>query len=491
MRFEDLPRGRAGTAAGRGEAPRALWMNPQELKEHEFWRFDAGKLWLGSCDGVPVGIADNRHLLTIAGTRAGKGTSVVIPNLLTYEGSVLCLDPKGENAELTAERRGLGRGIDKGGMGHEVYVIDPFDIVDSEKVDLAYKAGFNPISALDPDDKNFIDDCDSLADALVVAEPGKQNDHWNASARIVLRGFIAWIAASESVTDRSLNELKRLLFLPPDAEGGDGLDDILDLISQSESVAHGVPYEMANMLIGMGHEERGSVLSTTRQNLSFLASPPMAAVLSSELRSPSLIDWKHGKVSVYLCLPAGRLHRHARFFRIFINLLLAAVERDKTPPPIPALMLLDEMHVLGHMSALETASGLIAGYGVRIWSIWQDLNQLKHIYRNRWETFLGNAGVLQVFGLNDNTTLEYISKRLGVSSIQQISKGEISVQQAAQGFTGESRSIHQSPLLTHDEVAYHFSRQSGNQLVLRSGNDPIFMQRLPYYEPFFRGYLPK
>ena len=74
------------------------------------------------------------------------------------------------------------------------------------------------------------------------------------------------------------------------------------------------------------------------------------------------------------------------------------------------LFLLDEFAVLGHMRQLEDAAGQIAGYGVKLWPIMQDLGQLKALYRERWETFMGNAGVLQFFGNNDLTTLEWISQ---------------------------------------------------------------------------------
>jgi type IV secretion system protein VirD4 len=100
---------------------------------------------------------------------------------------------------------------------------------------------------------------------------------------------------------------------------------------------------------------------------------------------------------------------------------------------------------------------------------------------------LGNASIFQTFGLNDLSTLKYVSERLGTSSTLSISNSQISQSQAALGFDGESKSIQASPLLSPDEVAYFFSRQSGNQLIIYPGADPIFMQRLPYYEAYFEG----
>ena len=482
MHFENLPRGIPQTSTEKGAAPRALWMNPQTLTVADFWAYEPGKIILGGAQTRMIGLSDNRHLMTVAGSRAGKGTSVIVPNLLVYPGSVLVLDPKGENATLTAERRGAGRGIPAGGLDHDVYVIDPFRTAD---VSEEYRAGFNPMAGLDPDSATYIDDCDGIADALVIERDGDKDSHWTSAARLVLRGLIAWVGASGGPHD--LNEMRRLLYLPSDGEGTDAFETLLVDISVSE-IAHGVPAEMANMLIGMGSEERGSVLSTVRDNIAFLSSPPMAETLSGEMRAPDLKSWKFGNCSVYLCLPAGRLHRHNRFFRLFLNRLLAAVEEETATPDIPALMLLDEMHVLGRMTQLETAAGLLAGFGVRIWSIWQDLNQLKHLYQARWETFMGNAGILQFFGMNDLTTLEYVSKRLGTSSVMSISQGEISKGQAVSGFSGKSKSIQSAPLLSIDEVGYFFSRQSENQLVIYPGSDPIFMRRVPYWDDFYKEY---
>lgn len=502
MDFRELPRGLPGSPDRSGTAPRALWMPPDTITGSDFWRYEPGKIFLGVCNNTPIGIQDNRHLLTIAGSRAGKGTAAIVPNLLLYPGSVLVLDPKGENATLTAERRGQGRNVPDGGLGHDVFVIDPFGVAD---VDDAYRAGFNPLQDLDLQSDTFIDECDAIADALVIQEGKGDNAYFYDAARLALRGYIAWVAAHADIKDRSLNEVKRLFFLPRIEVTEDNFDEIAELLADMPDVndpkmlfnqlnalmmadpdfAYGVPFQAASMLSSLDGRVFGSIMSTIQNQIGFLSSPPMSKTFGADGRMPDLAAWKHGGQSVYLCLPAGRLHRHARFFRLFINRLMNAIEADEAVPETPALMILDEMHVLGHMKALETAAGLIAGFGVRIWSIWQDLAQLKHIYGARWETFLGNASVFQTFGLNDMSSLEYVSKRLGTSSVMSISQSEQSVGQAAKGFSAQSQSIQAAPLLAPEEVAEFFSRQSGNQLIIYPGPSPIFLERLPYYSPFF------
>jgi len=451
-----------------GQAARALWLDPSELKK-DFWQYRPGRIFLGrSVEGDEVGIADNRHLLTMAGSRAGKGVSTIIPNLLRYEGSVLVLDPKGENARKTAERRAQ--------MGQEVHVLDPFG---KSGAPTEFLSGFNPIASLRADSPEFIDDCDALADAVVMTESGKEDDFWSSASRIVLRGFIAWVASYRKLPkeERHFGMVRDLLVLPRKS-----FIELLEGMQGLPLVGAGLPAESASFLLGLEDRERGSVMATVLTNIAFLASPSMRRMFEGSGRTVDLKTWKFGGVSIFLCLPAMRLQRHARFLRAYVTSLMLAVEANSKEPDIPALLLLDEMHVLGRMPALEMAAGLVAGYGVRIWSIWQDMAQLKSIYRDRWETFLGNASVFQSFGLNDHGGLSYVSERLGVSPTMQVSQSEISRDQAAGGFTGKSKSLQAGPLLTPDEVAYFFSRQSKNQLVLYPGADPIFLKRVEYFK---------
>lgn len=504
--FMNLPRGKPGTPAQADLAARALWVDPNTLADHENWAYAPDKVFLGATEtGAAIGTKDDRHLLTIAGSRAGKGVSAILPNLLLYPGSVLVIDPKGENARESAERRGLGRNIPLGGLNHDVFVIDPFGV---SKVDDIYRAGFNPLAGIDPQSEEFVDECDAVADALVVAESKGDNAYFTDAARLILRGYIAWVIAHPEITDKSLNEVQRLLFLPrPQSHPFDNLEDgeipipdvndprlsfyeLNALMQVDRQFAFGIPFQAASVLGSLDDRGYANIMSTIQNQIGFISSPPMARVLAGGSRSPDLRAWKHGGQSVYLCLPAGRLHRHFRFFRLFINRLMNAVEADETKPEHPALMILDEMHVLGHMKSLETAAGLIAGFGVRIWSFFQDLAQLRNIYGERWETFLGNAGVFQTFGLNDLGSLKYVSERLGQSAMLKISQSELSDTQAATGFTGQSKSIDGTPLLTPDEVAAYFSRQSENQLIIYPGVSAIFLKRVRYIDQSFEDVRP-
>lgn len=455
-------------------APFAVWMDPNWIGQHPFWKYQPGKVFVGAVGDNMIGVTDDRHLMTVAGSRAGKGVSVIIPNLIEYPGSVIVIDPKGENARRTAGRRGKrGASRVKETLGQKVYVLDPFG-VSGYATD-----SFNPLSMIDAEADTAVDDAALVAEALVIQEEGPGR-HFSAAARNLLRGLILQVCTDEPPERRNLLRVRELLTLDDQ-----GLD-LLFKAMQSNPGCDGVIRRAANSMATKAPNERSGVISTAIEQTDFLDSPSIARCLATS--DFSLVDLKRSPTTVYLCLPAGRMATHSRWLRIVINLAVEAMEREPALPPNPVLFIMDEFAVLDHLSSIEKAAGQIAGFGVKLWPILQDLTQLKSIYKERWETFMGNAGLLQFFGNNDLTTLEYVAKRLGKSTILQVSKGEVSVSQGAGGFTGESTQLHTIELMTSDEIGRFFSRQSGAQMLLWPGADPIALDRVRYHDdPFFAG----
>ena len=107
---------------------------------------------------------------------------------------------------------------------------------------------------------------------------------------------------------------------------------------------------------------------------------------------------------------------------------------------------------------------------------------MKALYKDRWETFLGNAGVLQFFGNADLSTLEWISKRCGKVTIRTRTDQERTRQQADAGMSGERWTSEIHDLLTIDEAARLFARDDDllRQLVVIGGGAPGILQRAYY-----------
>jgi type IV secretion system protein VirD4 len=230
--------------------------------------------------------------------------------------------------------------------------------------------------------------------------------------------------------------------------------------------------------------ERKGVLSTVRTHLSFLGSVPMQGVLGDG--DFSLDAFKTRKMTVYLCMPAIWFEANKRWFRLFVNLALHALgEQLDTRTQLPVLMVLDEFPTLGTMQQVDTAIGLMAGFGVKIWTIVQDINQLRTLYKDRWQSFIGNSGLVQFFGNVDRETCEYVSKLCGdvtyrtestTATIGTGARGE------DRGSTSTQESLQVIPLLRPDEVAYWFAARRSVQILKIPEYLPMKLYRIPFHQ---------
>jgi type IV secretion system protein VirD4 len=120
----------------------------------------------------------------------------------------------------------------------------------------------------------------------------------------------------------------------------------------------------------------------------------------------------------------------------------------------------------------------MAGFGMQLWGIVQDLSQLERIYGKGWETFVGNSGVLQYFGSRDKMTAEYFSALCGTQTTKTIS-GQ--VKRALFGYAEEPGSYGETgrPLFMPDELMV---MKGDQQLLLVETNYPIVAKRVPWFD---------
>ncbi len=338
------------------------------------------------------------HLLTLAPTRAGKGVGTVIPNLLLAERSVLVIDPKGENAKIAGEaRKRFGA----------VHILDPFGVTGMPA------SAYNPLGRLDAESPDLGEDAASLAEALVMDPPGQQSEaHWNEEAKALLAGLIMFAVAHEDQTRKTLATVREYLTLPPEK-----FRALLELMQDSDA-AGGLIARAANRFLGKSDREAASVMSSAQRHTHFLDSPRIvAATARSDFQFSAL---RHDLTSIFLVLPPNRLDAYSRWLRLLVAQALQDIARDAEAAQAgaarlkqPALFLLDEFAALGRLEAVERAMGLMAGYGLQLWPILQDMSQLKDLYGARANTFVANAGVLQAFGVNDFETAKWLSQMIG------------------------------------------------------------------------------
>ena len=428
----------------------------------------------------PLQYKGDRHLLTVAPTRAGKGVSSIIPNLLTYEGSVIVIDPKGENARITAERRAQGneeRGLP--GMKQNVYIIDPWKIT-------GFKPKcFNPLDWLKTDVENISENAMILADAMVPQRPGTLEPFWDEEAKALLMGILLHVAlADDEEGNRNLGRVRDIICLDDDF-----FHEVLQKMQRSKNP---IVASTAARTLSKEDKLRSNVLSSLQSHTHFLDSPRIRESLSkSDLKFE---DLKTKKMTVYLVLPADRIDTFGRWLRLLIQQAITINARNiETKPEKPILFLLDEMAALNRLTMVEQAYGLMAGFGMQLWGIVQDLSQLEKIYGKGWETFIGNSGVLQYFGSRDHKTAEYFSKLCGVTTIVKSSItnaiANAFTSSSGQGGGGSSSSTTSSNSTTLDVAQRNLAYpdelmvlRKNRQLVLVENLNPIAGEKVAWFQ---------
>jgi type IV secretion system protein VirD4 len=351
----------------------------------------------GQARFVPVFAEGEGHLLTIAPTGAGKGRSAIIPTLLADEpqrgarGSMIVVDPKGEVCSVTARHRSrLG----------EVVIVDPYRKATSQPHSL------NPFDVVKHTAMGTAEAALLLANLL--APPSYTKDpFWDNRAISLIAGLTAFVLNAEPLEDRHPVRLRTYLSTE------DVTDTIVQLMMTKKDSMGRFAYEELGQLLSLSESgTRPSVIGTATQHLTILGDDAVATSLQSTSFDLSKLQ-RDEPITIYLILPVEKLRSHGRLLRLWISTLLRVIITRSSRPVVPTLFLLDEAAQAGHLDDLVTATTLMRGYGMRIWSFWQDLQQIKRHYPNDWESLITNAQTLQVFGSHWLFT-DNLAKLLGV-----------------------------------------------------------------------------
>ena len=441
-----------------------------EKEQRDLVSIDDGLIVGRSHRGGLMRYSGSSHLLTVAPTRSGKGVGAIIPNLLTLRRSILCIDLKGENARIASRARSA--------LG-PVFVLDPFEI--------SGVAGgcFNPLAELEPDSVDLAEDVAAVADALVYDPPGQVGEaHWNEEAKALIAGLILHVVTTAGPKQRNLATVRDLLTTTPQR-----FEQVLKTM-QASLAANDLVARAANRHLSKSDREAAGVLSAAQRHTHFLDSPRMTKTLSQS--DFKLSDLQSQLTTVFVVLPPDRLGTHARWLRLLVVQAINELARSSPGRNVPrhsVLLLLDEFAALGRLEPIERAFGLMAGYGVQLWAILQDMHQLRSLYGERAGTFLSNAGLTQIFNVSDIDTATWVSRTLGAETQSYVTTGSTVSDAPGQWRANRSYSsnlnLTRRDLLTPDEVM----RVGDDELLLlRPGALPLVARKVRYFsDPEFSG----
>ncbi len=436
----------------------ARWAGKDEVKA-------AGLL---SPDGVVLGRYDRdylrhdgpEHVLCFAPTRSGKGVGLVVPSLLTWPGSAIVHDIKGENWQLTAGFRARhGR----------VLLFDPTNPKSS---------AYNPLLEVRRGEWE-VRDVQNIADILVDPEGSlEKRNHWEKTSHALLVGAILHVLYAED--DKTLAGVAAFLS-DPKRPIESTLAAMMKTAHLGEAGPHPVIASAARELLNKSDNERSGVLSTAMSFLGLYRDPVVAEVTRR-------CDWRisdmvGGKLptTLYLVVPPSDINRTKPLIRLILNQVGRRLTEDLQAKAgrHRLLLMLDEFPALGRLDFFESALAFMAGYGLKSFLIAQSLNQIEKAYGPN-NSILDNCHVRVSFATNDERTAKRVSDALGTATEMKAMKNYAGHRLSPWlGHLMVSRSETARQLLTPGEI---MQLPPSDEIVMVAGTPPIRAKKARYYE---------
>jgi type IV secretion system protein VirD4 len=436
----------------------ARWAETREVRE-------AGLL---GGDGALLGRWRNQylrhdgpeHVLCFAPTRSGKGVGLVVPTLLTWPGSAIVHDIKGENWTLTAGWRvRFGR----------VLLFDPTN---------AASAAYNPLLEVRRGECE-VRDVQNIADVLVDPEGAlERRNHWEKTSHSLLVGTILHVLYAEP--DKTLAGVANFLS-DPRRPTETTLRAMMTTSHLGERGVHPVIASSARELLNKSDNERSGVLSTAMSFLGLYRDPVVAKVTRRcDWRIRDLVEGG-APATLYLVVPPSDISRTKPLVRLILNQIGRRLTEELVAKQTRhrLLLMLDEFPALGRLDFFESALAFMAGYGLKSFLIAQSLNQIEKAYGQN-NSILDNCHVRVSFATNDERTAKRVSDALGTATEMRAMKNYAGHRLSPWlGHLMVSRQETARPLLTPGEV---MQLPHDDELVLVSGCQPIRAQKARYYE---------
>ncbi|ESY84337.1 MULTISPECIES: conjugal transfer protein TraG [unclassified Mesorhizobium] len=440
------------------------WAAAREIEKAGL--FQPAGVFLGKLEDHYLRHDGPEHVMAFAPTRSGKGIGLVVPTLLSWTGSAVIHDIKGENWQLTS-----------GWRSKFTYslLFNPTD---------PRSARYNPLLEVRRG-SDEVRDVQNIADILVDPEGAlERRNHWEKTSHSLLVGAILHVLYAEE--EKTLARVATFLS-DPQRSFATTLQRMMTTnhlgVPDSPKV-HPVVASAAREVLNKSENERSGVLSTAMSFLGLYRDPTVAAATSAcDWRIADLTDAER-PMSLYLVVPPSDISRTKPLVRLVLNQigrrLTERLEGDpKKSRKHQLLMMLDEFPALGRLDFFETALAFMAGYGIRAYLIAQSLNQISKAYGEN-NAILDNCHVRIAFSSNDERTAKRISDALGTAT-QLRSMRNYAGHRLAPWLSHVmvSRQETARPLLTPGEV---MQLPPSDELVLVSGLPPIRAKKLRYYE---------
>ncbi|ESQ79280.1 type IV secretory system conjugative DNA transfer family protein [Asticcacaulis sp. YBE204] len=426
-------------------------------------------------DGIIVGksgrqflvFGGERFVLVAAPTRSGKGVAVVIPNLLNYAGSVVVLDIKLENFNLTSAYRAA--------HGQTVFLFNPF-------AEDFRTHRWNPLDAIRRDPNYRVGDILTIGQTLYPSG-GDKDAFWNDQARNLFLGLVLMLL--ETPDSRvTLGEVLR-------QSSGKGkplrihLEDLVDDRNKTDHPFSNECQDALSRFCSTSENTLTSILATFNAPLTMFANPLVEAATSACDFDLSAVRAR--KISIYIGIQPDKLADAALLINLLfsqlINLNVRTQPKDDPRLTHNCLVVLDEFAALGRINVLAKANAFISGYGLRLLTVVQSIAQLESVYGDKdARTLMTNHGLQILFAPREQRDANTYSEMLGFTTekvkSQSISRNRGGGSGRSHGSKSETTSEQRRALMLAQELK---ALPADQAIVVLEATRPIRTQKAYFY----------
>ncbi len=448
-----------------------------DLRKRNMLKPDDTALVVGKKDGQYLYFNGQQFALLAAPTRSGKGVGIVIPNLLSYQGSVVVLDIKQENFDLTSGFRAR--------YGQSVYLFNPF-------AEDRRTHRWNPLSYVSKDPNFRVSDVQSIAAMLypvsdLVKDPFWANQAQNAFVAFALYAFeqSAYLADQFDAPYEgpTVGGLYRL------ASGRPG-QEFKAYLSELAAWPHLSPSARTafSTLLGQANETFASIMGTFKEPLNPWLNPVVDAATSGN--DFDLRDVRKRKMSIYVAIQPNKLAESRLILNLFFSQLINQNTRElpQANPELKhqCLLLLDEFTSIGRVDIIASAVSFMAGYNLRLMPIIQSMSQLESTYgKENARTIMTNHALRIIFAPREQQDANEYSEMLGYTSMR---KDSVSRSRARESSYTRTVSDERRALMLPQELK---AMGDDKQILLVEGMaHPVMSEKVRYFkESTFRDRL--
>ena len=417
------------------------------------FRADNG-IVVGKKGGKFLTFGGSEHCIVEAPTRSGKGVGIVIPNLLSWQESVVVLDVKRENWDATAGFRQK--------FGQAVYLFNPTDPE-------GRTARYNPLGYIDRTDPDqVVIELQKIATMLFVP-PERGEPFWTDSARTAFVGVGAYLAVAE--LPFTIGSIYRLM-TTGDTRGY--FRKVLD--DRALDLSQGCRNALADFTSGADNTFAG-IVQTVTSKLSLWLNPRVDA--ATEESDFDLRELRTKPMSIYLGVSPDELDRVAPLYNLLFQQLIDLNVRDLpgSGTPLQVLVILDEFARIGRAQVIASAFSYVAGYGIRLLPVIQSRSQLRAVYGEHVANeIVANCGVEVAFTPKELRVANELSERIGYVGQESVTKS-LTIHGILAN-RSKSMSDQRRALLLPQELMQF---PDGELLLLRGGIPPIHGDKIRFY----------